>query len=63
MVPRGGEGEFCFGGDSRASHGAAARAIGATLVELTESPLALDLDTADDLLLVEQLAPEAVGAG
>jgi 2-phospho-L-lactate guanylyltransferase len=55
--------EFCFGGDSRSAHAGAARAIGARLVELTDSPMTLDLDTAEDLLLVEELAPEAVGAG
>jgi 2-phospho-L-lactate guanylyltransferase len=41
-----------FGGDSRAAHAAAAAAAGARLVELG-GPLSLDLDTADDLLLVE----------
>jgi 2-phospho-L-lactate guanylyltransferase (CobY/MobA/RfbA family) len=40
-----------FGGDSRAAHAAAAAAAGARLVELG-GPLSLDLDTADDLLLV-----------
>jgi 2-phospho-L-lactate guanylyltransferase len=54
--------EFQFGGDSRAAHADCAREAGARLVELTESPLTLDLDTPDDLLLVEGLAPEAVDA-
>lgn len=44
--------EPCFGGDSRAAHAAAARAAGALLVEL-DGPLAMDLDTPDDLLLAE----------
>jgi 2-phospho-L-lactate guanylyltransferase len=54
--------EFQFGGDSRAAHADCAREAGARLVELTESPLTLDLDTPDDLLVVEGLAPEAVDA-
>ncbi|HEY0444362.1 MAG TPA: 2-phospho-L-lactate guanylyltransferase [Candidatus Limnocylindrales bacterium] len=54
--------EFGFGGDSRAAHAACARDAGARLVEL-DGPLRLDLDTPDDLLLVEEVAPEAVGAG
>ena len=49
----------CFGGDSRAAHVAAARAAGARLVELG-GPLTLDIDTPDDLLLVELDHPEAV---
>lgn len=44
--------DMCFGGDSALAHTAAARAIGARLVELG-GPLALDLDTPDDLLLAE----------
>lgn len=43
---------FAFGGDSRAAHAALARAGGARYVEL-DGPLSLDLDTPDDLLLVE----------
>ena len=39
-----------FGGDSREAHVAAARAAGATVVEL-DGPLADDLDTPEDLLL------------
>jgi 2-phospho-L-lactate guanylyltransferase len=53
--------DFAFGGDSRAAHGERAREAGARLVELG-GPLSLDLDTPDDLLLVEELAPEAVDA-
>ncbi|MEA2519203.1 MAG: hypothetical protein QOF49_1283 [Chloroflexota bacterium] len=44
--------DICFGGDSAMAHTSAARAVGATLVELG-GPLALDLDTPDDLLLAE----------
>ncbi|HYC06978.1 MAG TPA: 2-phospho-L-lactate guanylyltransferase [Candidatus Binatia bacterium] len=53
---------FCFGGDSRAAHASNAQASGARLVELADGPLALDLDTPEDLLLVERLVPELVGA-
>jgi len=44
--------DVCFGGDSRRAHVAAAHAAGARLVEL-DGPLALDVDTPDDLLLAE----------
>jgi 2-phospho-L-lactate guanylyltransferase len=54
--------EFGFGGDSRAAHAECAAEAGARLVEL-DGPLTLDLDTPDDLLLIEQQAPERVHAG
>jgi 2-phospho-L-lactate guanylyltransferase len=54
--------EFNFGGDSRAAHADCAAAAGATYIEL-DGPLTLDLDTPDDLLQVEELAPETVDAG
>jgi 2-phospho-L-lactate guanylyltransferase len=44
--------DVCFGGDSAIAHETAARAAGARLVILG-GPLALDLDTPDDLLLAE----------
>lgn len=44
---------FRFGESSRGLHAAAARAAGATYLELG-GPLALDIDTADDLLLADQ---------
>jgi 2-phospho-L-lactate guanylyltransferase len=44
--------DVCFGGASAVAHEAAARAAGARLVVLG-GPLALDLDTPDDLLLAE----------
>jgi 2-phospho-L-lactate guanylyltransferase len=44
--------EPCFGGDSRAAHVAAAEAAGAELIVL-DGPLAVDLDTPDDLLHAE----------
>jgi len=51
--------EFCFGGDSRAAHVECARSRGVRLVEL-DGPLTLDLDTPDDLLALESVAPEVV---
>ena len=53
--------DVCFGGDSALAHEAAARAIGARLVVLG-GPLALDLDTPDDLLLAEGLLVGRSGA-
>ena len=50
--------EPSFGGDSRAAHEACARDAGARYVEL-DGPLALDLDTPEDVLLVEELADDA----
>lgn len=44
--------EFCFGGDSRSAHRACATDRGIRYVEL-EGPISLDVDTPDDLLLVE----------
>lgn len=54
--------EFAFGGDSRAAHVDCAADAGARLVELAGGPLALDLDTPEDLLLVQELAPESAHA-
>jgi 2-phospho-L-lactate guanylyltransferase len=45
---------FAFGPDSHAAHLAAARAAGAVVVEIG-SPLALDLDLPEDLILAEEL--------
>jgi len=53
--------EFRFGGDSRAAHRACAEESGVRYVEL-DGPLSLDLDTPEDLLLVESLAPETADA-
>jgi 2-phospho-L-lactate guanylyltransferase len=50
--------EFGFGGDSRVAHAACAAEAGARYVEL-DGPLSVDLDTPDDLLLVEALATGA----
>ena len=52
--------EPSFGGDSRAAHEACAQDSGARYVEL-DGPLSLDLDTPDDLLLVESLVDDPIG--
>ncbi len=52
--------DFRFGGDSRAAHAACAREVGASVRELAGGPLSVDIDTPDDLLLAESLAPEAL---
>jgi 2-phospho-L-lactate guanylyltransferase len=52
--------DFCFGGDSRDAHTEAAAAAGAR-VQVLEGPLALDIDTPEDLLLAQADTPEAVG--
>jgi 2-phospho-L-lactate/phosphoenolpyruvate guanylyltransferase len=44
--------DFAFGGDSRVAHHHAAEAASTRLVEL-EGPLSLDIDTPEDLLLVQ----------
>lgn len=51
--------DFAFGGSSHAEHAARAGVAGAVYVELG-GPLDVDLDTADDLVLVEGLAPETI---
>ena len=53
---------FSFGTGSRAAHGAAAAVAGARFVEV-DSPLTFDIDTPADLVLVESMAPEEIGAG
>ena len=54
--------EFAFGRDSRRAHRTAAETAGATYVEL-DGPLTIDLDTADDLMYVESIEAEGIGAG
>lgn len=49
-----------FGGDSRAAHAWLAESADAAYVEVADV-LRLDLDTPDDLLLVEAIRPEALG--
>ena len=53
--------EFGFGGDSRRAHAACAHEARATYVEL-DGPLSVDVDTPDDLLLIEERTPEAIDA-
>ena len=53
---------FAFGGDSRAAHRHAADDVCTRVVEL-DGPLALDLDTPDDLLLVQTDAAVTTDAG
>ena len=53
---------FAFGPGSRHAHRAAAEAIGARYVEV-DGPLAFDLDTPDDLVVIGSMAPEGIGAG
>jgi 2-phospho-L-lactate guanylyltransferase len=54
--------DFRFGPESRQAHREAAVAAGAAYIEIG-GPLAFDLDTPADLVLVESIAPEAIGAG
>ena len=53
---------FAFGPGSRHAHRAAAEAIGARYVEV-EGPLAFDLDTPDDLVIIGSMIPEGIDAG
>jgi len=53
---------FAFGPGSRADHAAAAAKAGATYLELG-GPLDIDLDTPEDLVLVEELGPETIDVG
>jgi 2-phospho-L-lactate guanylyltransferase len=54
--------EFAFGPGSRARHAASAASAGATYIELG-GPLDVDLDTPDDLVLIEELGPETIDVG
>ena len=53
---------FAFGPGSRAAHRERAAAAGARYVEL-DGPLTVDLDTPEDLVFVESIAPERLGVG
>ena len=53
---------FAFGGDSRAAHRDSADRVCTAVIELG-GPLALDLDTPDDLLLVQTDQPVVLDAG
>jgi 2-phospho-L-lactate guanylyltransferase len=52
--------DFAFGPRSRRAHRAAAETAGASFIELG-GPLTVDLDTPDDLVLVESTEPERLG--
>jgi 2-phospho-L-lactate guanylyltransferase len=54
--------DFAFGPGSRRAHRAAAEAAGAVFTELA-GPLAVDLDTPDDLVFVESVSSEGLGVG
>ena len=54
--------DFAFGGDSRVAHRHAADAASIRVVEL-DGPLSLDIDTPEDLLLVQTGEPQVHGAG
>lgn len=49
-----------FGGDSRSAHALLASSADAAYREVA-GPLSLDIDTPDDLLAAERVAPEAIG--
>jgi 2-phospho-L-lactate/phosphoenolpyruvate guanylyltransferase len=55
--------EVAFGPSSHAQHRRLAEEAGVRYVELADSPLAVDLDTPDDLVFVEATAPERIGVG
>jgi 2-phospho-L-lactate guanylyltransferase len=54
--------DFAFGPNSRDAHRRAAVAAGAAYLEVT-GPLAFDIDTPADLVLVDTLTAEEIGAG
>ena len=54
--------DFAFGGDSRVAHRHEAEAASARVVEL-DGPLSLDVDTPEDLLLVQTGELQVPGAG
>jgi len=53
---------FAFGPGSRSAHHEAAEAAGAAYREI-DGPLAIDIDTPEDLVLVETQPPEGIRAG
>jgi 2-phospho-L-lactate guanylyltransferase len=54
--------DVAFGPGSRAAHRGRAEAAGARYAEV-EGPLAIDLDTPEDLVLIETTSPERSGVG
>jgi 2-phospho-L-lactate/phosphoenolpyruvate guanylyltransferase len=55
--------DVAFGPNSRDAHRRRAGDAGATWVELPDSPLTVDLDTPEDLMLLESTAPERLRVG
>jgi 2-phospho-L-lactate guanylyltransferase len=55
--------EPAFGRGSRAAHRGRTEAAAARYVEVEDSPLTIDLDTPEDLVLVGSKAPERLGVG
>lgn len=55
--------DVAFGPSSRDAHRHHAESAGARYIEIVDSPLSVDLDTPDDLILVEATAPERIGVG
>jgi len=53
--------DVAFGPGSRAAHRARAEAAGARYSEVADSPLTVDLDTPEDLVLIGAEAPEGLG--
>lgn len=53
--------DFQFGGDSKDAHLQAATSVDGSIVPVLRGPLTIDLDTPDDLLLIQAQAPESVG--
>lgn len=54
--------DFAFGPNSREAHRLAAEVAGATYVEV-DGPLTFDIDTPADLVLLDSLTAEEIGAG
>ena len=54
--------DFGFGPGSRAAHRRRAATVGARYVEVA-GPLTIDLDTPEDLVLIESTTPERLGVG
>ena len=54
--------DVAFGPGSRAAHRSRAEAAGAHYSEV-DGPLAIDLDTPEDLVLIETTSPERSGVG
>lgn len=54
--------EFAFGPNSRQAHRLAAETAGATYFEV-DGPLTLDIDTPADLVLLDSMTAEEIGAG